>query len=138
MGCTRSRHEPLICESDEEEFLQRNRCGPGDNRVESSQSSNDWSIFKVEGRDTSNLGAGSSSTSCPSHWWGSIPSLLGLILLTLFLLTVFRRWQNKQRTKQLRRTMQESMALQTVSAGIPQPICGPESQWRGLGGRFLS
>ena len=138
MGCTRSRHEPLICESDEEEFLQRNRCGPGDNRVVSSQSSNDWSIFKVEGRDTSTMGAGSSSTSCPSHWWGSIPSLLGLILLTLFLLTVFRRWQNKQRTKQLRRTMQESMALQTVSAGIPQPICGPESQWRGLGGRFLS
>ena len=142
MGCTRSRHEPLICESDEEEFLQRNRCGPGDNRVESSQSSNDWSIFKVEGRDTSNLGAGSSSTSCPSHWWGSIPSLLGLILLTLFLLTVFKRWQNKQQTKQLRRTMQESMALQTVSAGVsagaPQAICGPESQWRGLGGRFLS
>ena len=142
MGCTRSRYEPLICESDEEEFLQRNRCGSDDNKVVSSQSSSDWSIFKVEGRDPSNLGAGSSSTACPSHWWGSVPSLLGLILLVFFLLTVFRRWQGKQRTKQLRRTMQESIALQTVSAGVPQPmvppICGPESQWRGLGGRFLS
>ena len=144
MGCTRSRHEPLICESDEEEFLMRNRCGPDDKRVASSQSSNDWSIFKVEGRDTSNLGAGSSYTACPSHWWGSVPSLLGLILLAVFLLTIFRRWQNKQRKKQLRRTMQESMALQTVSSGVVAgapvagAICGPDSQWRGLGGRFLS
>ena len=138
MGCTRSSFEPLICKSDEEEYLRRNRCGDGDNRVVSSQSSNDWSVFKVEGQDTSNLGAGSSSSSCPSHWWGSIPSLLGLILLVLFLITIFRRWQGKQRAKQLRRTMAQSMALQTVSAGVPQPLCGPESQWRGVGGRFLS
>ena len=139
MGCTRSRHEPLICESDETEFLQRNRCGPGDNRIESSQSSNDWSVFNVKEYGTSNMGAGStSSTSCPSHWWGSIPSLLGLVLLVLFLVTVFRRWQNKQRAKQLRRTMQQGLALQTVSAGIPQPLCPPDSQWRGVGGRFLT
>ena len=138
MGCTRSSFEPLICKSDEEEYLRRNRCGDADNRIVSSQSSNDWSVFKVEGRDTSNFGAGSSSSSCPSHWWGSIPSLLGLILLVLFLITIFRRWQGKQRAKQLRRTMAQSMALQTVSAGVPQPLCGPESQWRGVGGRFLS
>ena len=138
MGCTRSSFEPLICASDEEEYLRRNRCGNADNRAMSSQTSNDWSMFKVEGRDTSNMGAGSTSSSCPAHWWGSIPSILGLILLILFLITIYRRWQGKQRAKQLRRTMAQSMALQTVSASVPQPLCGPETQWRGVGDRFLS
>ena len=146
MGCTRSRHEPLICESDEEEFMVRNRqrCGSDDRGVGSSQSSADYSIFKVSSSDTKTLGAGSSYTACPSHWWGSVPSLIGLILLAVFLLTVFRRWQNKQRKKQFRRTMQESLAMQTVSSGVVAgapvagAICGPDSQWRGLGGRFLS
>ena len=139
MGCTRSSFEPLICKSDKEEYLRRNRCGNADNRVVSSQSSNDWSVFKLEGREVSNMGAGSTSSSCPTvHWWGDIPSILGLILLILFLITIYRRWQRKQRAKQLRRTMAQSMALQTVSASVPQPLCGPESQWRGVGDRFLS
>ena len=146
MGCTRSRHEPLICESDEEEFMARNsqRCGHDDRGVGSSQSSADYSIFKVSSSDTRTMGAGSSYSSCPSHWWGSVPSLIGLVLLAIFLLTVFRRWQNKQRKKEFRRQMQESLALQTVSSGVvtgtpgATAICGPDSQWRGLGGRFLS
>ena len=135
MGCTRSSFEPLICQKDEKEYLQRNRCNNADNRVISSQSSNDWSVVKVEGQDVSNLGAGSTS-SCPAvHWYGDIPSILGLLLLMVFLITIYRRWQGKQRAKQLRRTMAQSMALQTVSASVP---CGPETQWRGVGNRFLS
>ena len=135
MGCTRSSFEPLICQRDEQEYLRRNRCGNADNRVISSQSSNDWSVLKVEGQEVSNLGAGASSSCPPVHWYGDIPSILGLILLMAFLITIYRRWQGKQRAKQMRRTMAQSMALQTVSASVP---CAPETQWRGVGNRFLS
>ena len=135
MGCTRSSFEPLICQKDEQEYLQRNHCNNADNRVISSQSSNDWSVVKVEGQDVANMGAGSTSSCPPVHWWGDIPSILGLLLLLVFLITIFRRWQGKQRAKQMRRAMAQSMALQTVSSNVP---CGPELQWRGVGNRFLN
>ena len=87
MGCVRLKIEPAICQKDEEAFLSRWSQCQTDNRVISSQSSSDISYLKFEEKDTENMGPGS---SCPMVlWYGELPKILGLLLLALFILTVF-------------------------------------------------
>ena len=135
MGCVRSKIEPLVCQKDEEVFLSNWNHYKADNRVISRKSSSDWSVVKVEGKDITNMGPG--STSCPPvHWYGDLPSILGFLLLLMFVVTIFRRWQNKPRAKRMRRALSQSMALQTVSSSVPFQS-GPDMQWRGVGSRYL-
>ena len=77
-----------------------------------------------------------SGTTCQAHWSGEIPEVIGLILLALFVLTVFRRWQAKQRAKKMRRAMSQTLALQSVSASVPY-TGGPDQAWKGMGSRCL-
>ena len=128
MGCTRSRIEPLIYESDEKQFLANWSNCKSDNHIFTRQSSSDFSFVKVGSKGNSNNG----SNSCPSdHWYDEIPELLILLLLFLFALTLYRKWQAKKRTKATRRALgfgQQSlpnMALQTVSSH------GGDLSWRG-------
>ena len=71
MGCTRSAFEPLICQSDEKEFLhhQISHC---ENGIITSQSSSDYSVFKIGTNSNSNNAA-----VCPfSGWVNEIPEIL--------------------------------------------------------------
>ena len=134
MGRVRSKIKPLVCEKDEEIFLSHWSHCQADNRVFSRQSSSDISFVKVEGKENSNMGPGS---SCPSvHWYREIPEILGILLLVLFVLTIFRRWQNKRRAKEMRRALSQTMALQTVSSTVPYNNA-PDLAWRGMGNRCL-
>ena len=134
MGCVRSKIKPAIWEKDEYAFLSRWSHCQTDNRIISRQSSSDISFLKVEDKGMSKVGPGS---SCPSvSWHGEIPEILGFLLLGLFVLTVFRRWQNKQRQKSMKRALSQTLALQTVSSTVPYNN-GPVQAWRGLGNRCL-
>ena len=105
-----------------------------DNRIISRQSSSDISFLKVEDKGMLNMGPGS---SCPSvHWYGEIPEILGFLLLGLFVLTVFRRWQNKQRQKSMKRALSQTLAIQSVYSTVPYNNA-PDHAWRGLGNRYL-
>ena len=85
-------------------------------------------------KENSNMGQGS---SCPSvHWYGELPEIMAFLLLFLFVLTIFRRWQNKRRAKTMRRALSQTMALQTVSSTVPYNS-GPDLAWRGMGNRCL-
>ena len=134
MECVCSKIEPLVCESDKEQFLAHWSHCKADNRVYTSQSSSDISFVKVDGKENWNMGPGS---SCPSvHWYGELPEIMVFILLFLFVLTIFRRWQNKRRAKAMRRALSQTMALQTVSSTVPYNN-GPDLAWRGMGNRCL-
>ena len=134
MGWVRLKIEPLVCESDEEQFLAHWSHCKADNRVYTSQSSSDISFVKVGSKENSNMGPGS---SCPSiHWYGELPEILVFLLLFMFVLTIFRRWQNKRRAKAMRRALASTMALQTVSSSVPYNL-GSDLAWRGMGARCL-
>ena len=79
------------------------------------------------------MGAGG---TCQSHWTGELPEIIGLIIIAVLALTWFRRWQQKQHTKQMKRAMAQSLALQSVAATVPFPgpaIGGPDSAVKGYG-----
>ena len=80
-----------------------------------------------------------SGTTCQAHWTGELPELLGLILLALLVLTLFRRWQQKQRAKKLKRAMAQTLALQSVAVTVPFSggPGGPDQAWKGMGARCL-
>ena len=132
MGCMRSTLERTVCNSDEADFLTRWKRSMTDNSIGSSQSSSDISFIKLEEKDTQNMASG---TTCQAHWSGELPELLSLILLALLVLTLFRRWQAKQRAKKMRRAMAQTFALQSVSATIPYSggPRGPDQAWKGMG-----
>ena len=90
----------------------------------------------MEEKDNQNIALG---TTCQAHWSGELPELLGLILLALLMLTLFRRWQAKQRAKKMRRAMAQTFALQSVSATVPLSggPGGPDQAWKGMGARCL-
>ena len=74
------------------------------------------------------------SNPCPSeHWYDEVPELVILLLLFLFALTLYRKWEAKKRTKAIRRALgfgQQSLphiALQNVSSQ------GGDLAWRGMG-----
>ena len=134
MGCVRSKVEPLICESDEPKFLANWSHCKADNRIITSQSSSDISFVKIGSKDNSNMSPGS---SCPSdHWYDELPEILIFILLFMFVLTIFRRWQGKRRAKAIRKAISTNMALQTVSSTVPYNV-GSDQAWRGMGNRCL-
>ena len=109
--------EHTVCQKDEEDFLSHWKLCQTDNRVISSQSSSDISFLKFEEKDSENMGPGS---SCPTvHWYGELPEILGLLLLALFNLTVFQRWQNNQRQKSMKKALSQMLTLQTVSSSVP-------------------
>ena len=134
MGCERSKIEHTVCQIDKEDFLSHWKRSQTDNRVISSQSSSDISFLKFTEKDSENMGSGS---TCPTvHWYGELPKIVGLLLLALFILTVFRRWQNKQRQKSMKKALSQTLALQTVSSSVPYKS-GPDQAWQGLGSRCL-
>ena len=84
-----------------------------------------------------NVGAGG---TCQPHWTGKLPEIIGLIIIAVLALTWFRRWQQKQHNKQMKRAMAQSLARQSVTATLPFPgpaIGGPDSAFKGYGARSL-
>ena len=134
MGCTRSSFEPMICQSDEDKFLEKWSQCRAENKIITKQSSSDISLVKVERKGNSNMAPG----SCPTDsWYDEIPELAVFILLFFFVLTLFRRWQGKRRAKAFRRALAEnSCQLQTVTSNIPF-AGGPDKAWRGMSNRCL-
>ena len=132
MGCTRSRIEPLICQSDEKKFLANWSHCKADNRVFTSQSSSDFSLVKVGGEGNQN----GDTNPCPS-WYSKVPELVILLLLFLFALTIYRKWEAKKRAKAIRRALgfgtlaNHGMAFQAVS------FQSGDLPWRGMGARYL-
>ena len=134
MGCVRSKIEPLICESDEPKFLANWSHCKADNRIITSQSSSDISLVKIGRKENSNMAPG----SCPSDsWYDELPEILIFILLFVFVLTIFRRWQGKRRAKAFRRAFAANTCqLQTVTSTVPFNG-GSDKAWRGMGNRCL-
>ena len=136
MGCTPSSIEPMVCAYDEDKFLEKwSQCGTG-NKVISKQSSSDISLVKVERKSNSNMAPG---TCTSASWIDEIPELAIFVLLFLFVLTLFRRWQGKRRNKAFRKALAEnSVQLQTVTSNIPfAGGLNEERAWRGMGKRCL-
>ena len=133
MGCTRGHIKPLICQSDEKKFLANWSHCKADNCVFTSQSSSDFSPVKVGGEGNQN----GDTNPCPS-WYSEVPELVILLLLFLFALTIYRKWEAKKRAKAIRRALgfgQQShpgMALQAVSSQ------SGDLPWRGMGARCLN
>ena len=130
--------ERTIFESDEAEFLTGWKRASTDNSIGSSQSSSDISFIKLEEKDNQNMAAG---TTCQAHWTGELPELIGLIIVALLALTLFRRWQQKQQAKKLKRAMAQTLALQSVAATVPFPgpggPGGSDQAYKGYGARCL-
>ena len=82
-------------------------------------------------------------STCQAHWTGELPELIGLVIVALLALTLFRRWQQKQRAKKLKRAMAQTLALQSVAATVPYtgPAIGgpggPDHAFKGYGARSL-
>ena len=82
-------------------------------------------------------------STCQAHWTGKLPDLIGLVIVALLALTLFRRWQQKQRAKKLKRAMAQTLALQSVAATVPYtgPAIGgpggPDHAFKGYGARSL-
>ena len=120
MGCSRSQLEPLICASDEEEFLkreQRNCEQIQEHMIRSGQCTTNYGFLNIDTKTNSNF----EGTSCNCNWIDKLPELIGGLIILVFVIWFYRKWNAYKRHLAIHRAVvgnNSQVAIPTVAGTL--------------------
>ena len=119
MGCTRSKYEPAICASDEEEFFKRQqlKCQQiQEHLIKSGQSVNNYGFLNIDTKTSNNY----EDSTCTYSWIDELPELVGALIIIIFVLWFRRKWMAYKRHLAIRRAVvgNNPVAVQTVAGTL--------------------
>ena len=123
MGCTRSTLQPLICKSDEGQYIakEKARCQAVNQMIQSSQSGTNVGLINFDSKETFN----GNGNGCSSSWFlDKLPELVIGGVIFIFVVWVYRKYSAYRQHYAIRRAVVGDTymsTLPTISNAITAP-----------------